>query len=157
MTATYQLPAGKTVADFLGDLYGLSVSASDASEADFTYGAIGVYVNEDGDAQGYVACDIAGGAKLGAALTQVPMGPVEDAIKDGALPENLAENLFEVLNISVNLFEGNDGSRIVFQKLVTDSAEVGELREKVDACEKVVTTIDIQRYGDGKVMIAVPA
>ena len=156
MTATYQLPAGKAVAEFLGDLYGLSVTAVDSGDADATLAAIGEYVNDDGEVRGYVACDLNAAAKLGAALTQVPMGAVEDAVSGGSLPENLAENLFEVLNISVNLFEGSDSARIVFHRLVTDSSEVDQLNEKVSACEKVVTTIDIQRYGNGNLVIAVP-
>jgi hypothetical protein len=157
MTATYQLPGGEVVAEFLGDLYGLTVTAADAATADVAISAVGVYVNEAGEVRGYVACDLPAAVKLGASLTQVPMGGVEDAIASGGVSENLAENLFEVLNISVNLFEGRDSARIVFDRLATDEAEVGPLTEQLKAGDCVAYTLNIQRYGDGKIVIATPA
>ena len=95
---TIQAPACSEVTELMKDLFGLNVSES--SPTVHPLYSIAEYCNPDGEAVGYMACDLATSCRLGAALTQVPAGRVDEAVKDGAMPENLAENLYEVFNIS---------------------------------------------------------
>lgn len=130
---------------FFTGLFGLKVTAEVDPSVDVdAVGALATYVNDEGEVKGRILCDLQGAAILGAALTQIPMGRVEDAVKEGSLPENLQENLSEVFNISVNLLPGH-----VSQRLVLQNAGFNADCEGVDEAkaEGTALKLDVQRYG----------
>ena len=132
-------------ASFLTNLYGLKVTAKEDSEVtDFSFGALGTYVNDDDEVKGKILCDLQGAAILGAALTQIPMGRVDDAVKSGSLPENLQDNLSEVFNISVNLLPGHHTHRLVLRETIFEagSTDVDSIKS-----EGVGVVLEVQRYG----------
>ncbi len=102
MTAV-TLPSVAEVGTFLTDLMGLKIEATESSVGADRVHAVGEYYNTNDERRGIIAVDIQAGAGLGAALTRVPKGSVQDAIKEQTLPENLLENLQETLNVSANL------------------------------------------------------
>ena len=136
------------IGPFLSNLFGLEIKASEHTSLTCEqFGAWGVYVDNEGAPKGYLYCDLDAGAKLGAALTQIPPGAAEDAVASGSLPENLQENLSEVLNIAVNLFPAHLNERMVLSEVLTKRPEDGRCEECLPnaTCVK----IDIQRYGEG--------
>lgn len=143
---TIQAPACSEVTELMKDLFGLNVSES--SPTVHPLYSIAEYCNPDGEAVGYMACDLATGCRLGAALTQVPAGRVDEAVKDGAMPENLAENLYEVFNISVNLI-APEGVRLVLNRVaqINQTDTYNELKEKLEAAQSTQYGFDVARYG----------
>ena len=108
---TTSLTTKDQVVQLLSDLYGLDVSEIEPSTPRIY--SIAEYLNEESKAVGYIACDLETGCRLGAALTQIPAGRVEEAVKDGAMPDSIMENLHEVLNICVNLLTATGGGRVL--------------------------------------------
>jgi len=156
MQATQQLPQANEVSDFLTSLYGLKIVAKGASvnsAADVS--AFAEYVDDEGTIRGFIGCDLAGSAKLGAALTQIPMGAVEDTLEAGTLPGNLSENLAEVFNIVVNLFPECHIHRLVLGRTVFGEAATAAFAEHSETAS-VVFELDIQRYGTGVLLLAAP-
>lgn len=153
MTATANLPQIEQTAKFLADLLGSEVTASECT--DFDSGkvvAFGDFTDDDNATRQFVACDISAAAILGAALTGVPPTMVKETVSAGSVPENLMENLQEVLNISANIFPQSEKHRIALKEVFSDAAAV----ENFNACEdtpKVCMTIDVPKYGTGVVAV----
>lgn len=145
-TASLQAPAASEVHDLMNGLFGLQIKEIPAQTADVF--SIAEYVDESGAPVAYLASDLASGCRLGAALTQVPAGRVDEAVNEGAIPDNLAENLYEVFNISVNLVTP-EGTRIVLGRVVHGPASDGfaELKEKLEAASRTEYGFDVTRYG----------
>ncbi|MFK7821649.1 MAG: hypothetical protein AB8G99_23255 [Planctomycetaceae bacterium] len=130
------------ISEFLTNLYGLSVTASASASKPEGVGVSASYVDSEGTVKGHILCDVAGAAVLGAALTQIPMGAVEDAVSTGSLPENIQENVSEVLNIAVNLVPGQDSNR-----LVLSGVQFGSLADGVEGLTNdSVLELEVQRY-----------
>lgn len=146
-TDTHSVDAGE-IAEFLTGLYGLEIKVEAAPGAVCeSAGAMASYADSEGVERGKILCDLPAAAILGAALTQVPMGAVEDAVTAGKLPENLSENVSEVFNIAVNLLPASQSARLVLKEVTT---EFGEVPASDGA---VALTLDVQRYGSCKLFL----
>ena len=66
------------------------------------------YVDDAQQVRAVVLLDLSLGTGLGAALALVPPPRVEDAVAAGEVPDDLAENTREVLNIAASLFNCGD-------------------------------------------------
>ena len=156
-TTAIQAPKANDVTKMMHDLLGLDVTAAKPDAADIY--SIAEYVDEAGAVVGYIASDLAGGCRLGAALTQVPVGRVDEAVKDGEMPESLAENLSEIFNVSVNLLAASEGSRIVLGRAAHGSSaeHFEELNTKLDSLTKTDFGFEVARYGVCRLVVAVEA
>ncbi len=144
---TIEAPSAKDVNDLMQGLFGLDVKKVDVPDAEIH--SIAEYVDDDGNAVGFLAFDLAGGCRLGAALTQVPAGRVDEAIAESAIPENLAENLDEVFNISVNLITPEEGGRMVLGRSAhgASAEHHAALIEALGQREQTKYGFDVTRYG----------
>ena len=147
--STVQDINGAELGEFLTSLYGLEISVANAADASYAdFGALATYVDGEENVAGYILCDLPAAAMLGGALTQIPVGGVEDAIAAKEVPANLAENIHEVLNISVNIFPGSESRRIVLKDFTTDSST-----EVPSTDNAVAFDVDVQRYGKCKLLV----
>jgi hypothetical protein len=64
---------------------------------------IGVYVNDGGHPVAACAMDLPLAAALGSALSMMPPSVCKEAVTNGALSENMKENLKEIMNINSRL------------------------------------------------------
>ena len=138
MTTTQNIDS-EAVGEFLTNLYGLTISATEHAGACDSFGALATYVDGTGEVRGQILCDLEAGAKLGAALVQIPMGAVDDAVESKSIPDNLLENLKEVLNIAVNVFPGQSERLVLQDVFVEDPGS--------ELPNKSFLKLDIQRYG----------
>ncbi|GGD21412.1 hypothetical protein [Nocardioides daphniae] len=107
------LPVAKEVRDLLSDLLGKSVSiepAAPLAPGPKRPATIGVYVDDSLRIAALICFDLPLSAYAGAAIGLVPPKTAEDAVAQGTLPEVLRENLHEVLNIAVGLFNSTPGA-----------------------------------------------
>ncbi len=154
MSVLVEHPQPVTVMEFVNGLLGLAVTES--KEPPSPANSVAEYVDANGSLVGYVTVDLAGGCRLGAALTQIPAGRVDEAIGEGIIPDSLSENLDEVFNICVNLIHAADGERMVLGHSLhgADATEAIAKVAAVDDEDKAEYVIDIARYGACTLTIA---
>ncbi len=145
MTAA-TVPNASEIHDLMSSLFGLDVTSADAADQDIH--VIAEYVDDAGTPVAWIGCDLAGACRMGAALTQVPAGRVDEAVADGRIPDTLAENLDEIFNISVNLVARPD-SHTVFHRSVKrgQDADFDAVLEAFGNAERTEAGFEIARYG----------
>jgi hypothetical protein len=74
--------------------------------------AVGVYVDDRWKLQALICCDLALSVALSASIALIPARTAADCLKEGQLTGELAENLYEVLNILAALFNRQDGPHV---------------------------------------------
>jgi len=114
---------------------------------------VAVYVTDKLATGAAVACDLPLAAYAGAALGLVPLPRAEEAITMGLLPEDLAENFYEVVNIMASVFNENPAAphlklykvHAVGEKLPSDVASsLGYVVRRLDL------KVDVEGYGSGR-------
>lgn len=152
--ATAQHPQATDVVDLMKGLYGLEVKSVDVPATDLY--SIAEFDDDSGTPAGFIACDLAGGCRMGAALTQVPAGRVDEAVAEGKLPDALAENLDEIFNICVNLIAPTAGSHVTLNRVAHggESAEFADLSAAMAPRSAVEYGFEIERYGVCKIVVA---
>lgn len=114
---------------------------------------VAVYVTDRLGTGAAVACDLPLAAYAGAALGLVPLPRAEEAIAAGTLPEDLAENFAEVVNILASVFHADPEAphltlhavHGVGDRLPTDVASfLGYVVRRLDL------RVDVQGYGAGR-------
>lgn len=152
-TVTIQPPSVSEVTELMTDLFGLAVTEAKPPAAEIY--SIAEFIDGSGSPVGHMAFDLGGGCRLGAALTQVPAGRVDEAVGEGAMPDNLAENLSEIFNICVNLIVPADGARVVLGKVAhgPSSENFAALKERLDAGSPAEFGFNVTRYGACRLLI----
>ena len=133
------------IGKFFTSIFGLDVKLTDSTSDAPASGAYATYVDGDGNEKGHIFCDLAGASILGAALTQIPMGAVEDAVETGEITDSLRENFDEVMNIAVNVFAGKVSGRLSLGSIETEGTP--------DLSKGSTFQLSVQRYGDGQINI----
>lgn len=114
---------------------------------------IAVYVNDRMATGAVIACDLPLAAYAGAALGLVPLPRAEEAIESGLLPDDLAENFYEVVNILASVF--NDNPQAPHLKLYKVHAVGERLPTDVASClgyvvRRLDLRVDVAGYGAGR-------
>lgn len=148
------LPPPASLANLLRDLFGRAVTAKKAA-GPFPAGprVVGAYTRDDGTLSAVCALDLQLSAHLGAALTMLPAGVAEEAIKAGALSPALLESVHEVLNVASRWFNQPKAPRVVLKEV-----HVAALPPPVEALvQKPPKTTDveltIQGYKGGRLAL----
>ena len=110
------------------------------------------YKNLEGELEFAIACDVKLASSLGAALTRIPAGAARDAAESGEIPDNISENLYEVLNICSTIFADFDGQRILLDKVFLPNQEVDPgFSGKLESTECLMQMdYELERYDSGK-------
>ncbi len=115
--------------------------------------AIGVYVDDAGELVAAVVCDIALAGAAGTALSMLPPKLAKDCIRTKRLPDNVAENLYEVLNVGASLFNSARTPHVklleVVQEPARPSKEVQALLRKPGT--RMDLSIAVNGYEPGKI------
>lgn len=101
------LPSTMSIRELLDGLLGREVTlepGAPLAPSAKTPTSIATYVDDSLQLRSLIVVDLPFGAYAGAALGLIPVGGASDAIESGSLPETMAENLYEVLNIAASLF-----------------------------------------------------
>ena len=157
MSSTLHAPSPTEVGEFLSNLFGLQIKGTEAGGVDpSSVRGFAAYCDDGGSLRAAIFCDIHCAAKLGAALTQIPIGGVEDAINDDSLPGNIAENLGEVFNIGVNIFHESNAPRLVMSSVATGAEAASAYSSQVaDGTAVSCFELEIQRYGKGRLGVVI--
>jgi len=155
------LPAVDAIAGFFAALLGRPVTvAKDASPAPRGYPTAGaIYASGDGETGAILACDLVAAASLGAALSRMPPGRVDDAIRAGQLDELLLDNFHEIANVITRLFNPPAMQAVRPTPLVLATVYAGpDAAASLGMLAKARTRVDasliVQGYRAGRVTLA---
>lgn len=103
-------------AKHIAALMGLTVTAKKGQPADLKGPtAVGVVVDEAGETVCLIQFDMASAASVGAALSRVPAGAAQDAIRRNNMDEVLMGNFHEVINVLTVLTTAAVGRRTILK------------------------------------------
>jgi two-component system, chemotaxis family, chemotaxis protein CheY len=114
-------PKAAQVAAILKELFHRAVTTS-PTPAMALPGRNGHFIAEymrvdDGSVIGCGVCDIAGAARLGAALTLIPPAVATEAIAAGRVEDTMADNLREIFNVMSRLFDSGGNLRVCLGRI----------------------------------------
>ncbi|MEQ8762607.1 MAG: hypothetical protein RL885_01685 [Planctomycetota bacterium] len=157
MSDSYSLPDQDDVRKTLTSLLGKEVTVNaggSALEPDCAQ-PLTVAVYQDAEENTVAVCviDLPLSSSMGAALALIPPGVAEDCIRTSQIPENIFENVSEVLNVCVNLFHGP--SRIRLSKVLSPGNPADE--RTVDFCDDSEVNdhfrVSVPGYSDGRISL----
>lgn len=155
-----RLPRAREIRDTLVGLLGrkVEVSPGDPFSGAVPGGAaFAVYVDERMRTRAVAVVDLALCARTGAAIGLVPVHAADAAVADGSLPDQLRENVVEVLNVLTSVL--NDDRHVHVRLHAVH--HVGDfLPNDVPAVAAVLgrrldLEVDIAAYGDGRLSFVV--
>lgn len=151
------LPDRKLIKDVFEGLLGRDVAVGDGTpiSLDAPRPVVATYIDPDHQLAFLAVMDLPLAAYAGAALALIPKGGAEAAVEDGVLPDNLFENVSEILNVLAAPIGESSG---VHQRLSTTFAPADPLPPQVASCAATVgaredVTLEISGYGSGTLSI----
>jgi hypothetical protein len=158
-TEDIPLPIQETLRDFLGALLGRGVAVDRGDQAPPAAEPghlVGHFASRDGETLAVCWADVAVAASCGAALAMVPATTLDEVPAEGPLPEHLAENWYEVVNVLSGLLNSNNGPHMVLDGV--HSAE--ECPDEVWAVvaqpsRSRVFDVAVEGYGAGRIAMSV--
>jgi hypothetical protein len=151
------LPSGADVRGLLNGLFDRSVTVHE-EDGPVLPGrgvkVVGSYVDDAGAVRAVVFCDLVVGCVLGAALALVPMPRVQQALDGGDVPQDLADNTQEVLNIAASLFNSADAHL----KLLAVQVAPEPVSDRVvdflrGAPQRLDLRVEVPGYGNGVLVL----
>jgi len=127
------IPDKASLTKLLGDLLGAELKLNPlpkpakASSGD----PVAVYRTDDGSLAGACSASLSAAARMGAMIAMIPIAAVEEAEKQGALPEHMAENYREVMNICAQILSSGSAPHVRLDTLYTDRSGLPEDVQKM--------------------------
>ena len=157
MPSTFNLPDDKAVSEMLEMLLGRPISVHGSHPLDTsaeTALMIASFITDKDEVGALCVWELSLAAYAGAALSLIPADSVKD-LSSGDLTETITENLHEVSNVLVGLFNRANVRRLSLQSLI-DSRQplpvntVALLREPADRLD---LEVEIPGYGKGSLAL----
>lgn len=156
------LPNPKEIRDLLTDLLDRDIQVSPTAPLAPTPNnpcTVGVYVDDTLQVTAIVALDLPLSAHAGAAIGLVPAAGAQAAVEDLELPDNLRDNVYEVLNIAASLFNADGATHV----RLYDVHHIGNVLPG-DVLVKALTlgrredlTVEVGGYGRGRFSVVLVA
>lgn len=149
------LPQPAEVAKMLSMLLGKACKVNDVGTSPIapnTRLVIATYKSDNGAEQCAAVMELALGANAGAAMSLVPAKMAQDAAKTGKVPENIMENLQEVLNVLSGEFDRPSAAHAVLDKVyLTPPDPAADLMALINRPhEKRFYMVMVDGYGNGR-------
>lgn len=150
------MPTRTEVETFFCSLFGTDILAkeTDNSCSEEQY-VVAEYSEPNGDLRYLIAIDYELANGLGAALTVIPPAVAKESAEKHIIPDNIRENLQEVLNVCTSLFSvGMSGHHIAISGLHEKGATPETVTEALSAAEATESfLIDLPRYQAGTMTV----
>lgn len=153
-----RLPTQDAVCRLLSGLLGTKVSVLDNKVDDARLGICGVFASADRSEAAFCLLDLPFGAASGAALSMMPVDVAKEYIKKGKLDEDIRDNCAEVLNVCSRLFAAADAHRVTLTtKSFNPEPVPAEAQAALAGGQRLNLHLNVDRYGDGALVLVVPA
>jgi hypothetical protein len=154
-----QLPPVKLIKDVLDGLLGRDVEIAPGDpmgSVDMIGGVLAAYVDDDNALRAVAGWDLPAAAFVGAAVGLLPRGGAEDAVEGRFVPENVQENLGEVSNVLVSVFQlpGNPHLRLQTTYCPAASAPDQETQLLYTLGQRIDLELDVPGYGRGRLALS---
>lgn len=152
MTQTTHLPGVRETIDFFSNLMGLDITGREIPALESQVIVLADYSDENDETNHFIACDLQLAAILGACLKGFPPERVKADVSTNTLSEDLAANVAEILNISVNLFPQSRFFSIALDR-ISGGDEAAQQYEAWTAIPRTYLELEVPRYGSGTMAI----
>lgn len=147
------LPGVQDVTHGFSSLFGSDIPVSEAAapmSADDLC-VVAEYVDAEGTPRFFLGADFALANSLGAALTMIPPNLVKESVEGRTVPDNIGENLQEVMNVCTSLFANQmQNHRLVLHATHYLNAPPDDLAARMQgAISRSDYHISVPRYQDG--------
>ncbi|MBN1165486.1 MAG: hypothetical protein JXB45_12985 [Candidatus Krumholzibacteriota bacterium] len=152
------LPESGALRDLLEKLLDMKVTVNQGKPVAIspeTPLAIATYKKDNGSIKVVWLCDLKFVIYSGAALSVIPPETAESSLSSGEIPDNIRDNFQEVLNVSTELLNKPDRSRISLGDTVIVPAEIpAEIADIVSNPRmRLDFSVKIPGYGEGRVSL----
>ena len=150
----HPLPKSEEMRNAVTMLYSMDAQCEVVSEEvdldDITHFA--VYVDDNDVPVAGIGCTLEFGAYAGAALSMIPKGGAEEAVKANELSEMMLGNLNEFMNICSRWFMTADSPhlRLTATYAIDDLSEAAD--QLLDSEDRLDFNIEIPDYGAGQIV-----
>jgi hypothetical protein len=158
--STTPVPSAKAVRDMLTDLLGRAVEVRSSlpfAPRPSDPVSVAVYVDDQTVVRAVGVVDLGFSARAGAAIGLVPAPTAEEAVGSGLLPETLAENLHEVLNIAASLLNAEGVVHVRLHEMYAAGtrppAPIAECMQALG--RRLDLGVDIAGYGKGRFSLVI--
>lgn len=141
-------PTVKSTTEMLSMLFGDGVEVAEHTGPDLSEAIIGTYLRDDDTLTGACVVDIYLAAYAGCAMSGLPAGAAQDAVKSGSLTDVMAANLGEVANICTRLLMDDSSDHLRFAELLKPD-ESADCVAALSALTSTGFTVSVPRYGAG--------
>jgi hypothetical protein len=153
------LPGAGDVRDLVNGLLDRGVTVTRESQPVLPGRAVhvvGSYVDDTAEVRAVAMTDHLLGTVLGAALALVPPPRVEQAVNDGLVPPDLAENTREVLNVAASLFNtGEEHLKLQATWVVPEPVTEQVVDFLRIPAQRTDLRVEVPGYGEGVLAILV--
>ncbi len=111
------------------------------------------YVDPDGALVAACVADFPSAVALGASLSMIGAGGIDDMLADKKLSETANDNFYEVMNMFSSLFMDDATSHLKLTTVDDASEALGEI--SLPDCERRDYSVEAGRYGSGNVAFVI--
>lgn len=158
MTDPLKMPPPDAVGKVITQLVGIPAAAQKlpAPPSPEAFRTVSTFVSRTGAPVLVALTDIAFGASCGAALSMIPAGVANEAIKAQALDASMHENLREVANVLTVAFNTDKGTHIKLQETAGCKAPLPPALQNAlaKARETMHLEVTVKGYPAGKISFA---
>ena len=155
---TTSLPPAELVGKLITGLVGrpTTVDRMPAAALDLNQpSTVAAYIQDNGMMASVIVSDLALSASGGAALALIPPGAVQDAVGSGSLPDSLAENYREIVNVAARLFNRPNTPHVRLRDMhITPEMLPADVSNVISgATERLFVEVQVEGYPLGKMWL----
>ena len=150
--AGFVKPTNMAILNYLQLLFGDDVKIEKGTTLAPAKSYIGTFVDDDGKLVGGCVADINFAAYAGAAMSMLPKGAADDAIKSKAVTEVMTGNLGEVFNILSRVVMDESSDHLRYQAVLGPEADT-QVSDTIKALTENAFAVNIPKYGKGQLSI----
>ena len=150
------MPTNSEIETFFCSLFGTDIMVKETKNSDSgEQFVVAEYSEPDGTLRYIIAIDYALANGLGAALTVIPPAVAKESADKQIIPDNIRENLQEVLNVCTSLFSvGMNGRHIAISGLHEKTSTPDNIAEALKTAEESDSFhVDLPRYQAGTLSV----
>jgi hypothetical protein len=160
MPTNYPFPKPEQIRQIIMDLLGREVTVVGGDEFVLereTPAVVSDYIADNGSIVAICMTDLRLSNALGAALTMVPPGQVDEIVKRSVVDEQNLENLAEIVNIMARLFNSDDCEHLKWNKAHTLPGDLPDETSTLMKAPRARRDYDVtlDEYGSGKLSVLV--
>ncbi len=148
----------RDLAQFYSDLFVLDVDIEEGGNFSIQTAdsfVVSVYKDQNGAIIGAMILDMSAAASFSGALSDLPEDMIQGIIQSSEFTKEIWEDLYEVLNISSQLFTSQDGDTITIEEVYHYPNNLPREAYEIllESTDPLIFRIDVSEYGGGHIAV----